>query len=41
MSAERVKIGIDGLDAMMGGGLIPKSICVIIGTYGTGKQHFP
>jgi KaiC domain protein len=40
MSTERVKIGIDGLDAMMGGGLIPKSICVIIGTYGTGKTTF-
>lgn len=40
MSTERVKIGIDGLDAMMGGGLIPKSICVVIGTYGTGKTTF-
>ena len=40
MSTERVKIGIDGLDAMMGGGLISKSIGVIIGTYGTGKTTF-
>jgi KaiC domain protein len=40
MSTERVKIGIEGLDDMMGGGLIPQSICVIIGTYGTGKTTF-
>jgi KaiC domain protein len=40
MSMERVKIGIDGLDAMMGGGLIPDSICAIIGTFGTGKTTF-
>jgi KaiC domain protein len=40
MSAERVKIGIEGLDDMLGGGLIPRSIGVIIGTYGTGKTTF-
>jgi KaiC domain protein len=40
MSTERVKIGIEGLDDMLGGGLIPGSICVIIGTYGTGKTTF-
>jgi KaiC domain protein len=40
MSKERVKIGIEGLDDMLGGGLIPNSICVIIGTYGTGKTTF-
>jgi len=40
MSTERVKIGIEGLDDMLGGGLIPCSICVIIGTYGTGKTTF-
>jgi KaiC domain protein len=40
MSTERVKIGIEGLDDMLGGGLIPKSIGVIIGTYGTGKTTF-
>ncbi len=40
MSTERVKIGIEGLDGMLGGGLIPKSIGVIIGTYGTGKTTF-
>ncbi|MCQ8894167.1 MAG: KaiC domain-containing protein [Methanolinea sp.] len=38
--AERVRIGIEGLDQMMGGGLIPGSICSIIGTYGTGKTTF-
>jgi KaiC domain protein len=40
MSPERVKIGIEGLDALMGGGLISGSICSIIGTYGTGKTTF-
>jgi KaiC domain protein len=40
MSSERVKVGIEGLDDMLGGGLIPNSICVIIGTYGTGKTTF-
>jgi KaiC domain protein len=40
MSAERVNVGIAGLDDMLGGGLIQKSICVIIGTYGTGKTTF-
>jgi KaiC domain protein len=40
MSEERVRIGIEGLDDMMGGGLIPGSICAIIGTYGTGKTTF-
>ena len=40
MSGERVKMGIAGLDDMLGGGLIPGSICGIIGTYGTGKTTF-
>jgi KaiC domain protein len=40
MSTERVKMGIMGLDDMLGGGLIPGSICSIIGTYGTGKTTF-
>jgi KaiC domain protein len=40
MSNERVKIGILGLDDMLGGGLIRNSICSIIGTYGTGKTTF-
>ncbi len=40
MTAERVRIGIEGLDQMMGGGLIPGSICAVIGTYGTGKTTF-
>ena len=40
MSGERVKMGIAGLDDMLGGGLIPGSICSIIGTYGTGKTTF-
>ncbi len=41
MSPKRVKIGIEGLDALMGGGLISGSICSIIGTYGTERQLFP
>jgi len=40
MNGERVKMGILGLDDMLGGGLIPGSICSIIGTYGTGKTTF-
>ena len=40
MSEERVKVGIVGLDDMLGGGLIPGSITSIIGTYGTGKTTF-
>ncbi|MFA4877974.1 MAG: KaiC domain-containing protein [Methanoregula sp.] len=40
MSLERVKVGIVGLDDMLGGGLIAGSICSIIGTYGTGKTTF-
>ncbi|MCK9632288.1 MAG: KaiC domain-containing protein [Methanoregula sp.] len=40
MSGERIKVGILGLDDMLGGGLIPGSICAIIGTYGTGKTTF-
>jgi len=40
MSGERVNVGIAGLDDMLGGGLIQKSICAIIGTYGTGKTTF-
>jgi len=40
MSRERVKVGIAGLDQMMGGGLIPGSINAIVGTYGTGKTTF-
>lgn len=37
---KRVKVGIVGLDEMLGGGLIPGSICAVIGTYGTGKTTF-
>jgi KaiC domain protein len=40
MSEERMKVGIIGLGDMLGGGLIPGSICAIIGTYGTGKTTF-
>ena len=40
MSEERMKVGIIGLDDMLGGGLIAGSICAIIGTYGTGKTTF-
>ncbi len=37
---ERIQFGISGLDQMFGGGLIKKSICALIGTYGTGKTIF-
>ena len=40
MNNDRVKVGISGLDEMLGGGLLPGSICAIIGTYGTGKTTF-
>ena len=40
MNTERVTVGITGLNEMLGGGLIPNCICVIIGTYGTGKTTF-
>ncbi len=40
MKAERIRVGIIGLDDMLGGGLIPGSICAVIGTYGTGKTTF-
>ena len=40
MNNDRVKVGIVGLDDMLGGGLIAGSICSIIGTYGTGKTTF-
>jgi KaiC domain protein len=40
MITGRVNVGIAGLDDMLGGGLIPKSICALIGTYGTGKTTF-
>jgi KaiC domain protein len=33
-------MGSAGLDDMLGGGLVPGSICTIIGTYGTGKTTF-
>jgi KaiC domain protein len=39
-SKERVKVGILGLDDMLGGGLVPGSINCIIGTFGTGKTTF-
>ncbi|WP_298665387.1 KaiC domain-containing protein [uncultured Methanofollis sp.] len=37
---KRVMFGIEGLDAMLDGGLLEKSICAIVGTYGTGKTTF-
>ena len=37
---QRIKLGIDGLDEMLGGGLIKNSVTGIIGTYGTGKTTF-
>jgi KaiC domain protein len=40
MNGERVHFGIEGLDKMLNGGLIPGTITSIIGTYGTGKTTF-
>jgi len=40
MNEERVRVGVAGLDDMLGGGLIESSICSIIGTYGTGKTTY-
>nr|WP_301287438.1 KaiC domain-containing protein [Methanocalculus alkaliphilus] len=37
---KRIKIGIEGLDEMLGGGLIHHSVSALIGTYGTGKTTF-
>ncbi|HQJ88979.1 MAG TPA: ATPase domain-containing protein, partial [Methanoregulaceae archaeon] len=37
---ERVRMGIDGLDEMLSGGLIRGTIAAIVGTYGTGKTTF-
>jgi KaiC domain protein len=37
---ERVRMGIDGLDEMLSGGLIKGSFAAIVGTYGTGKTTF-
>jgi KaiC domain protein len=36
----RVMFGIEGLDAMLNGGLLDRSVCAIVGTYGTGKTTF-
>jgi KaiC domain protein len=35
-----VKFGVVGLDAMLSGGVLEKSVCAIVGTYGTGKTMF-
>ncbi|HIH27131.1 circadian clock protein kaic [hydrocarbon metagenome] len=40
MTDHRVRMGIDGLDGMLSGGLLAGSIGVLIGTYGTGKTTF-
>ncbi|WP_366898160.1 KaiC domain-containing protein [Methanocalculus sp.] len=37
---QRIKLGIEGLDEMLGGGLVKNSVTGIIGTYGTGKTTF-
>ena len=37
---ERVRMGIEGLDAMLSGGLLQGTIAAIVGTYGTGKTTF-
>ena len=37
MKKERIKIGIPGIDNLIGGGLIPHSLTLLTGTTGTGK----
>lgn len=37
--SERVSTGIDRLDAMLGGGLLPGSLTVVYGATGIGKTH--
>lgn len=37
---ERIKIGVEGIDELMGGGLQPKTITLLTGTTGTGKTIF-
>ena len=42
MNGQRVKVGISGLDDMLGGGLLAGSICAIIGNVRyPERQHFP
>ena len=40
MTGDRVKFGVGGLDMMLSGGLPEKSICAVVGLYGTGKTAF-
>jgi KaiC/GvpD/RAD55 family RecA-like ATPase len=37
---ERVKTGVQGMDQIMDGGLVPKSLTLLTGTAGTGKTTF-
>jgi KaiC domain protein len=37
---ERISTGIEGLDAMLSGGLVRESIAAIVGAYGTGKTTY-
>jgi circadian clock protein KaiC len=37
---ERIETGIDGLDAMLGGGLYPGTVTIVKGAPGTGKSSF-
>src|SRR3982751_6456903 len=39
MAAARQKFGIDGLDALLGGGLIPGTLTVLAGATGAGKTQ--
>jgi len=40
VSTDRVSFGIEGLDTMLNGGLIPRTVATILGSYGTGKTSF-
>jgi KaiC/GvpD/RAD55 family RecA-like ATPase len=40
MADVRVKMGIAGLDEMLGGGVTPGHTVVVMGSFGTGKTTF-
>ncbi len=40
MSGERLSTGVDGLDELLGGGLIPGALTAIVGATGIGKTQF-
>ena len=39
-SNQRLTTGIDGLDELLGGGLLPGTLTVLVGSTGIGKTQF-